>query len=113
MMANNFFPDTLPWDAMLASSLFAPGNPAPSQTATDMMVKGRPSYNWAALGALAPLTGWVPQPEYRTAPPSYVLSDYFNTGPYALSDGNIVRAESLPTEGGPLEPGGVPVASPK
>jgi len=43
---------------------------APTQQTTDMMAQGRPSYNWDLMGGVAPLAGFVPQPEYSTPPPS-------------------------------------------
>lgn len=43
----------------------------PSQLTTDMMAAGRPSFNWGLMGAVAPLAGAMPQPEYSTPPPEF------------------------------------------
>ena len=55
---------------MLASSLAA-AQFQPSRAATDMMAAGRPSFNWGLMGAVGPLAGALPQPEYTTPPPEF------------------------------------------
>lgn len=55
---------------MMASSL-ASAQFQPSQTTTDMMAAGRPSFNWGLMGAVGPLAGALPQPEYTTPPPEF------------------------------------------
>ncbi len=92
--SRNFFPAMMPWNDILATSLMSPGYPAPSQTATDMMQQGRPSFDWTPMGALAPLAGFVPQPEYRTPPPDPRLLAWWDVGPYELQGGNIQHSDN-------------------
>ena len=42
----------------------------PDELAQNMMLMGRPSFNWGLMGAVAPLAGMVPQPAYTTPPPA-------------------------------------------
>ena len=92
----NFFSQAIPWGDILSTSLMNPAAAQPSQTAIDMMAQGRPSFDWSPMGALAPLAGFAPQPEYRTAPPDPRLAFWFNAGPYILDDaGNIAHDQAI------------------